>query len=336
MPLFSIIIPCYNCKNTISATLNSIVNQHLKDKIEVILVDDCSSESFQNEVDCFKDKLIIKEIRNNSNLGVGMTRQKGLDAAEGEWIVFCDNDDTFIPNSFNKIRTIIRNNPSRNIIQARFQETFENNQEPIPYSFERGTNWIHAKFFRRSFLEKYNLCFKEGLETHEDIYFSILTRLATNHINSPVLNCNLIIYNWYNRPTSLSHSRETGLDLFENHFQDYIDSAFAPIVKLKDLLTKNEKISQCLSVILFVYFYSQGFLNLKRGHHERDLKLLTGIVLETVNITGLSLEQIVQTIYSNANIYCSIRNKSFDSVGFFIEKDDLKQIILNAEDNHGQ
>ena len=86
----------------------------------MILVDDCSTEDYLEKIEDFKEKLNIKFIKNETNLGVGMTRQKGLEAAEGDWVTFCDDDDTFIPNTFNRIRTIIRNNPSRNIIQARF------------------------------------------------------------------------------------------------------------------------------------------------------------------------------------------------------------------------
>lgn len=333
MPQFSIIIPCYNCGNTISDTLNSILNQHLGDRIEVILVDDCSTENYLEKIDNFRDKLNIKFIKNEINLGVGMARQKGLEAAEGDWITFCDNDDTFVPNTFNRIRTIIRNNPSRNIIQARFQEIPFGGGEPIPYSFERGTNWIHGKFFKNSFIKKYKLSFKENLETHEDIYFSILTRLMTNHLNVPILNCDLIIYNWYNRPDSLSHRRETGLDLFEGHFQDYVSSAFDPIIYLKDYLTKEEKISQTISVILFTYFYSEGFLNLQRGHNDRDLKLLNNIIIETKEILELNSNQLVDIIYSNPGAYCAIRNKSLDSVGPFVERMDLIKIILDSDDS---
>lgn len=331
MPQFSIIIPCFNCRDTLPQTLDSIINQNLGDKIEVILIDDKSSESFADIVESYNSKLDIKLIENDSNLGVGMTRDRGIKEANGDWLVFCDDDDTFIPNTFNRIRTIIRNNPSRNIIQARFQEV-ESNGNIIPYSFERGMNWIHGKFFRKSFIDKYKLGFKEGLETHEDIYFSILTRLMTNHLNAPILNCDLIIYNWYNRPTSLSHRRETGLDLFEGHFEDYISSAFDPIIYLEDILAPEEKLSQMISVVLFVYFYSQGFLNLGRKNHERDLRLLNTIIKKTKTSLNLTSEQLINIIYSNLNVYCMIRNKSFDSVGPFLESEDLKQIIINTDE----
>ena len=328
---FSIVIPCYNCKNTISATLQSIVDQHLGNKIEVVLVDDCSTEDFSKEVSNFKDKLNIYEYKTPRNLGVGGARQYGLDSATGDWVIFCDNDDTFVPNTFNRVRTIIRNNPSRNVIQTRFQEV-EQSGNIIPYTIERGMNWIHGKFFKRSFLVDNDLTFKKGLETHEDIYFSILTRLATTHIGAPILECDLITYNWFNRPDSLSHARETGLDLFEGHFDDYVMSAFGPVVALKDTLSKDEKISQCLSVILFIYFYMEGFQQLGRTNHERDMKILSETIKKTCEICELTPQLICQIIYQNPATYCMIREKSFESVGPFFEFDSLERIILDTEE----
>ena len=86
------------------------------------MVDDCSTEPFDEIVNAFNDRLNIKMIKTDNNCGPGMARQVGIDNADGEWITFCDHDDAFIANTFNRIRTIIRNNPSRNIIQTQFQE----------------------------------------------------------------------------------------------------------------------------------------------------------------------------------------------------------------------
>lgn len=330
MSQFSIVIPCYNCKATLGTTLTSIMNQNLGDKIDVVLVDDCSTEPFDEVIDQFKNTLTLKVVQNETNLGPGMSRQKGLEAAEGDWIVFCDDDDTFVPNTFNRVRTIIRNNPSRNIIQTKFNEVTEDGQV-ISYSLEKGMNWIHGKFFKNSFLKENHLSFKEGLSTHEDIYFAILTRHLTNHLNSPVLMCELVTYNWYNRPESLSHKRETGIELFENHFDDYVESSFGPITTLKDILSKNEILSLGLSSILFIYFYSQGFIQLGRKHHERDIQLMKDCVVKLCDYIDISIEDLINIIYQNPQAFCQIRNKSFDSVGFFFEKDDWEAIIRDAK-----
>ena len=326
---FSIVIPCFNSSPYIAETLESIVNQHLGDKIQVVLVDDCSTEPFDEIVDTFKDKLNIKTVKTDSNCGPSKTRQVGVDNADGEWITFCDHDDTFIANTFNRIRTIIRNNPSRNIIQAQFQEVRQDGTV-IPYSFDKGSNWIHAKFFRKKFLDENKLTFKEGLATHEDVYFSILTRFMTEHLNAPILECSIIIYNWYNRPESLSHRRETGIDLFENHFEDYVTSCFGPIEKLKDTLTPNEILVRGLSSLLFIYFYSQGFLRLGREHHERDIKLLNEVAGKLCEYLNLTPQQIVQIAYNNPDAFCGIREKAYQSVGYFLEREDLYDLIRNC------
>ena len=326
---FSIVIPCFNSSPYIAETLESIVNQHLGDKIQVVLVDDCSTEPFDEIVDTFKDKLNIKTVKTDSNCGPSRTRQVGVDNADGEWITFCDHDDAFIANTFNRIRTIIRNNPSRNIIQAQFQEVRQD-ETVIPYSFDKGSNWIHAKFFRKKFLDENKLTFKEGLATHEDVYFSILTRFMTEHLNAPILECSIIIYNWYNRPESLSHRRETGIDLFENHFEDYVTSCFGPIEKLKDILTPNEILVRGLSSLLFIYFYSQGFLRLGREHHERDVKLLNEVAGKLCEYLNLTPHQIVQIAYNSPDAFCGIREKAYQSVGYFLEREDLYGLISNC------
>lgn len=326
---FSIVIPCFNSSPYIAETLESIVNQHLGDKIQVVLVDDCSTESFDEIVNTFNDRLNIKMIKTDNNCGPGMARQVGVDNADGEWITFCDHDDTFIANTFNRIRTIIRNNPSRNIIQAQFQEVRQDGTV-IPYSFDKGSNWIHAKFFRKKFLDENKLTFKEGLATHEDVYFSILTRFMTEHLNAPILECSIVIYNWYNRPESLSHLRETGIDLFENHFEDYVTSCFGPIEKLKDILTPNEILVRGLSSLLFIYFYSQGFLRLGREHHERDVKLLSEVAGKLCEYLNLTPQQIVQIAYDNPDVFCGIREKAYQSVGYFLERESLYNLIRNC------
>ncbi len=63
-PFFSIVIPCYNSRNTIGRTLDSILNQHLGyNDIQVILADDCSTESYQDIVDKYKSKLFITQVK---------------------------------------------------------------------------------------------------------------------------------------------------------------------------------------------------------------------------------------------------------------------------------
>ena len=58
-PFFTVIVPCYNSKKTITRLLNSIVAQNMASEIQVILSDDHSTESYDNEVRPFLNKLSI-------------------------------------------------------------------------------------------------------------------------------------------------------------------------------------------------------------------------------------------------------------------------------------
>ena len=95
-PKISIIIPLYNCNDTIKFSLRSVQNQNIKD-IEIILVNDFSQDNTLNIVEELKkeDKR-IKLINNNKNMGVLYSRSIGALKAEGKYIFALDHDDMFL------------------------------------------------------------------------------------------------------------------------------------------------------------------------------------------------------------------------------------------------
>ena len=94
--MINVIIPAYNCRTTLGRTLSSLVAQ-TDPNFEVIVVDDCSTEDIKSIVDDYRDKLSIVYIRNERNLGCGMSRQVGIDNATQKFITFLDSDDMFMP-----------------------------------------------------------------------------------------------------------------------------------------------------------------------------------------------------------------------------------------------
>jgi len=88
----SVIIPVYNQKKEfLERTLNSIVNQTRKPD-EIIIIDD-GSEPAVNIILPDAKNVPIKILRNKKNMGVGYTRQKGVDKATGDYICFLSSDD---------------------------------------------------------------------------------------------------------------------------------------------------------------------------------------------------------------------------------------------------
>ena len=93
----SILIPVYNQESLIERCINSIPK---RDDIEIIVVDDCSTDNTLKVLEKFDN---IKIIKNETNLGIGSTRNKLLDNASGDYIFFLDSDDYLYTEEFNKL-----------------------------------------------------------------------------------------------------------------------------------------------------------------------------------------------------------------------------------------
>lgn len=91
-PHISIIVPIYNVEKYLDACIQSLINQTLTN-IEIILVDDGSTDS--SSFICDKYKKIDTRIKviHKKNEGLGMTRNAGLKVATGEFVAFLDADD---------------------------------------------------------------------------------------------------------------------------------------------------------------------------------------------------------------------------------------------------
>lgn len=86
----SIIVPCYNTSKYINKCLDSLINQTLKN-IEIILINDGSTDDTDKIIKSYKDKRIVYINKNNE--GIGKTRNLGIELAKGEYLSFIDSDD---------------------------------------------------------------------------------------------------------------------------------------------------------------------------------------------------------------------------------------------------
>ena len=115
MILVSIIVPVYNVEKYLERCIDSLVNQTLKD-IEIILVDDGSTDDSGNICDKYakKDKRI--KVIHKENGGLSDARNIGLSIANGRYLQFVDSDD-FIHKQMIEIlyNTIINNNEVANV-----------------------------------------------------------------------------------------------------------------------------------------------------------------------------------------------------------------------------
>ena len=97
--LFSIIIPAYNTEDFIEECILSVLKQaECGCEYEVIVIDDCSTDSTLEIVKGItSNNLLILKAEMNS--GPGAARNKGIEVASGEWVLFLDSDDILHPEA---------------------------------------------------------------------------------------------------------------------------------------------------------------------------------------------------------------------------------------------
>lgn len=103
MSKISVCVPVYKVEQYIARCLDSIQNQSLKD-IEIIVVNDCSPDNSMKIVKRFAAMdSRIKIIEHDANHGLMVARRTGYIAASGDYITFCDSDDSLPPQALEEL-----------------------------------------------------------------------------------------------------------------------------------------------------------------------------------------------------------------------------------------
>ncbi|MBQ8026976.1 MAG: glycosyltransferase [Clostridia bacterium] len=217
----SVIVPVYNSEKYLTKTLDSLAAQTVKDDMQIILIDDGSTDSSSYMCDDFASKRPDTVIIHRKNGGVSAARNAGLKEATGEYIGFVDADDTVAPDYFEKLLTAAKENDC-DMAMSGFTLIFNSEERPnSPFAdgeifhsrdisekiarmmLSRGyLNSVWSKIFRRSIIEEFEVKFPDGIKIGEDKRF-ILEFLL--HCSSAVYagNCG---YYYYDVASSAMHS----------------------------------------------------------------------------------------------------------------------------------
>ncbi|MDR0726562.1 MAG: glycosyltransferase [Rickettsiales bacterium] len=117
-PKVSIVVPIYNVEKYLNECLDSIVNQTLKE-IEIILVNDGSTDSSLDIITSYADKDNRIVVINKPNEGYGKTMNRGFDAATGEYIGIVESDDWAEPDMFQELYKTAKENDA-DVVKADF------------------------------------------------------------------------------------------------------------------------------------------------------------------------------------------------------------------------
>ena len=158
----SIIIPCYNSDTTIDKCLDSIPK---REDIEIIVVNDGSTDKTKGHLVTYREYQYndLQIISYKENKGVSYARNMGIDASEGEYLLFLDSDDYIYPDVFDKIVD--------NYLNGVYDMVFYNLEGNNKFVYFADSNnykskYGNFKFVKREFLGE--LRYTEGMQYAED------------------------------------------------------------------------------------------------------------------------------------------------------------------------
>lgn len=156
--MISVIVPIYNSEQYLDRCIDSLVNQTIKD-IEIILVDDGSLDASLSICQEWakEDKRII--VIEQENSGVSVARNKGIECANGEFILLIDSDDWL----------------SLNTVEVLLEEQQKCNADCVIFGFKQtsGNIWAPAK----------NIVYRSLGELKKDFTYWLNTELLSSSVN---------------------------------------------------------------------------------------------------------------------------------------------------------
>ena len=180
----SIVVPVYNTEQYLDECLQSILKQTIIENIELICVNDGSSDNSLEILNLYKEKFPNMIIIDQKNSGAPTARNNGLRVATGEYVYFIDSDDYIInDNCLNELynvakkafldilnfnHLILKNNSLKKVSIKRENNKIYTGKEYISTA-EKGniTNPPWDKLLKRSYLKEINFYYTSGI-IHDD------------------------------------------------------------------------------------------------------------------------------------------------------------------------
>lgn len=219
MKIISVIIPVYNVEKYIGECLDSVINQTYK-KLQIILVDDGSTDSSGKICDVYAEKDNRITVVHQKNAGAGAAKNTGLDLVKGDYFSIIDSDDYIELDMYEKMVTSLEKY-NADIVQCLFRNVFVN--DSFDRKFKIKSNYpkvLTSKRFLKEYLYdwKYaifaNKVFKSSLL--KDIRFPVGRKIDDEFFTyklvcnaKKVVNIDNILYNYRMRKTSVMNENDT-------------------------------------------------------------------------------------------------------------------------------
>jgi len=193
----SIIIPVYNTEKYLSRCIDSCLAQTMQD-IEIILIDDCSTDNSRDIITGYSEQFPekVRYIFQKTNQRQGAARNRGMDAARGDFIIFVDSDDWIEPDMCEQLYNKAVET-SADMVGSDYYLSWDDRDELRKtdittdmygeMDFNKKSNYIKnygmfwTRMYRTKFLKKRKMFFPENV-FYEDAFFNFYSVLYANRI----------------------------------------------------------------------------------------------------------------------------------------------------------
>ena len=182
--LVSVIMPAYNAEEYIGEAISSILSQTYE-KLELIVVEDCSTDNTIGQIDKYRDDNRIVVIKNPVNKGISYSTNTGIGTAKGKYIALLDDDDMAAVNRIELQVDYLEKHLEIDILGG-WTETIDSAGNHMGYYAQPRTNPKYIKalllfgwwgfgngttMIRRDFLEESGLRYEDNCYGIQDLRF---------------------------------------------------------------------------------------------------------------------------------------------------------------------
>ena len=284
-PLWTVVIPTYNCANYLKETLASVLEQDPGEAImEIIVVDDHSTKDDPEAIVKEFGQGRVQFIRQEKNVGKVKNYETGLTISKGTYIHQLHGDDKVLPGFYKEMEAIFNESPNAgaafcraNYIDSQSRITgvtgmIQDNEGIVPDILE--------KLFTQQYIQTPSMvvkrevyetigCFDRRLNCMED--WEMWIRIANNY---PIAASNKVLAAYrshHDNATQLTFKDGTALKTHQLIY-DIVDGYIVPVIKQKFSKIRNQKQA------------AFWLLSYKNSKHELSLKEKWSFVIKILKL----------------------------------------------------
>ncbi len=328
----SVIVPVYNVEQYLRECVESILSQTLK-PYEIILVDDGSTDSCGEICDLYDKNYRLIHTIHKSNGGMSSARNKGIEVANGDYILFCDSDDCLKENALEQLCKPLHDE-DLDIVMCGYT-TFPNGQTVLPdfpynvvlkgKDLVRYNKRIHSHndfcfswrfLLNNNFIKDKDLQFNEGIKIGEDFLFNTMAIMEAE--SCLVLDQSLYLYR-INNQNSIMRTK------YKPNLENDLTEQYKEKIKISEKygLMENEDWKNDLAFYYVNSFRDMLFRNLHNGPKSINKRSIQKIL--NLDLIKDNYKRLGNKIYSGSKraalFHFCCKYKLVGCVYYFLRKE---------------